>query len=204
MGDRSSVLESAGSRSRSRSRLFSSTSVTSELSVDPAFQNESFLIPDSLIENDQGPKDLSEGKQHIWQPKIETNVDFKELSKQMGYVKARTYIRKLQIKDRLKIVKKQEDDQISMREEFRLAEMIKLSNALGEPGLEQPIDKIIASASRKLPRAPGITDEEYAHAFDNDIAIRRAILSQDLSIPQVHASLSQGIKHALCAKTCIC
>ena len=30
-----------------------------------------------------------------------------------------------------------------------------------------------------------MTQEEYDMMFDNDIAVRRAILNQDLSIPQV-------------------
>lgn len=116
--------------------------------------------------------------------KLKTSVDFKEEVKKMGYVKARQLMKKLQIKDRLASIKEKEDSNVVIRRAQRLAEAIKLSDALGEPNAEQPIDKIITSTNRRVPHATSMTQEEYDIMVDNDTAVRRSILSRDLTIAQ--------------------
>ena len=85
-----------------------------------------------------------------------SNIDFNECVAKMGYVKALTFIKKHQINHRLNVIKVKEDSTVTIRRNQRLAEAIKLSNSLGEPGNESAVDKIIASSNRKLPITPGI------------------------------------------------
>ena len=117
-------------------------------------------------------------------PKITSRVNFLQLSREQGYVAARTQIKKVQISERLEKIHEKEEETVAVRAYQRLAETIRLSSTLGEPASEQPVDKIISMTDARKERPEGMTDEEFGHLQDNDTAVRRAILSKDLSIPQ--------------------
>ena len=66
-----------------------------------------------------------------------------QLSREQGYVAARTHIKKVQISERLEKIHEKEEETVAVRAYQRLAETIRLSSTLGEPASEQPVDKII-------------------------------------------------------------
>lgn len=183
----------------SRRRLYSSESAgsLSQLSVGSDFPREDSLAQPSTdeVSHAGGSRTKSLGTLQFLN---KSAVDLKVLTQQMGYVDARTHIRKVQLQERLAELKLKEDETVVVREKQRITEMIRLSNALGAPGQEQPIDKIIGATNRNFPRPVGTSDDEYAHLLDNDIAIRRAILSRDLSIPQAGLlTVPQGLGDTL-------
>ena len=157
-------------------------------------------LPEGLFDALDAKKEDSSilSNESLLKPKISSKVDFLKLSKEQGYVAARSHIKKVQIAEHIEYIKVEEDELVDNRASLRLAETIRLSSTLGEPASEQPVDKIISMTDARKERPEGVSDEEYGHLMDNDTAVRRAILSKDLSIPQagIH-SIPEGLGDTL-------
>jgi Leucine-rich repeat (LRR) protein len=113
-------------------------------------------------------------------------ADFNECVDKMGYVKARTYLKKIEVRAHLEKIKKADAEDMIFRRGDRLKEMIRLSNTTGAPSSETAQDKILAlTAKRPEKRYEGQSTEDMDREFDNDIAIKASMSTGELLIPQV-------------------
>ena len=111
------------------------------------------------------------------------DIDFKACVAEMGYVKAREHLKKIQINSHLKIIDTADSKAIVSRRNERLKEAIRLSNTLGEPDSESAIDKIMEASNRPIPAFLKSKSAEYISQYmDNDTSLRRAMITRDLTI----------------------
>lgn len=127
---------------------------------------------------------------HASAPKVHIQpgrIDFAETVKEVGFVKARQLLAQQANREQQKRVDVADAKLFAVKRESRLVEAVRLSNTLGAPSEENPIDKVIEAAARPVTRAEGQTEEEATRAFDTDVAFRRAMFAthRDLLLPQM-------------------
>ena len=128
----------------------------------------------------------AEGDEKYNVRKKEKEMDFNECIDKMGYVKARTYLKKIEVRAHLEKIKEADTEVMQKRRGDRLKEMIRLSDTTGAPSSETAQDKILSlTAKRPYARFEGQTQEDQEREFDNDIAINASMGSAELLIPQV-------------------
>lgn len=116
----------------------------------------------------------------------EKEVDFNECVATMGYVKARTYLKKIEVRAHLAKIKNADTEVMVKKREERLKEMIRISDTTGAPSSQTAQDKIIElTAKRPYSRYEGQTQEDMEREFDNDISIKASMGTGELLIPQV-------------------
>ena len=101
----------------------------------------------------------------------------------MGYLKGRQVLKQSAIAVHQNSISDVDDDILAKKQPSRLKEMIRLSNTIGAPSSEQPIDKIMerTESIHKIKVVPGIheTIEEAEKDFDVDLAMRKALLDEE-------------------------
>ena len=127
-------------------------------------------------------------------------IDFGAVTKEMGFVKARQLLRQKGVKSHQTKIDISDHKLITSKKPTRLAEAIRMSNTLGNPPLDNPIEKIIEAANRPVTAAGDQTEEEANRAFDTDVAIKRSMgnVLGELLLPQFDLdSLPAGIGDTL-------
>lgn len=115
--------------------------------------------------------------------------NFPAAIKEHGYVKARQMLKQMDVHKHQEEITKLDADLYKAKEPLRLKEAIKLSYALGEPSSESVVDKILlaSNSANETVIASGKSRDELIRDFDVDVAVRRSLIADDMSliIPQM-------------------
>ena len=111
--------------------------------------------------------------------------DFMTSVHEVGYVKARQFLKRSDVSKHLAKVKESDKKQMSSFRNDRMKELIRLSNTTGMPSSETAIDKILSKTNKRpYSRYEGQSLEDQEREFDNDIALSRCLINALLQIPQ--------------------
>ena len=86
---------------------------------------------------------LADGGEEKYAIKRDTSTNFNELVNSLGYVKARTLLKKVEMNAHLEVIKRADVEVNEKRRVDRLKEMIRLSNSTGAPSSETAIEKLL-------------------------------------------------------------
>lgn len=108
-----------------------------------------------------------------------SDIDFSELSKQYGYIKARQIVLQRTIEKHQAVIAAKDESQKTTFKKERVQESIRLSSTLGQPSAERPLDKI-RNASKKAPSEEEIVKNPQVEVqYNATLAFSRAIISED-------------------------
>jgi Leucine-rich repeat (LRR) protein len=124
--------------------------------------------------------------------KMEGELDFKNVSTEFGYLKARQKLKQAAINVQQHRIQKVDDALQVSKQPARLKEAVRLSNTLGQPSSESVQDKIMERAQMATDVKPAEgtnqTQEDADLIFFMDVAMRKAIIDDDhtLLMPEAH------------------
>jgi Leucine-rich repeat (LRR) protein len=108
--------------------------------------------------------------------------DFASLAKEVGYVKARQHLKRLAVQAHQKKIVAVDGQEMLKKAPQRLKACIELSATLGAPSLENPIDKMVEAAARKVVPKKGETQDDAEKNFAIETCMRQSLLTNELSI----------------------
>jgi Leucine-rich repeat (LRR) protein len=107
---------------------------------------------------------------------------FSALVREMGYVKARQHLRRTAVAAHQNKIASSDTKAVTKKAPLRLKASIELSATLGQPSIENPIEKMVDTAARKVAQKEGETIEQAELGIAVETSMRRSLLTLELSI----------------------
>mmetsp|Transcript_35485 Transcript_35485/g.66233 ORF Transcript_35485/g.66233 Transcript_35485/m.66233 type:complete len:1350 (-) Transcript_35485:239-4288(-) len=138
-------------------------------------------------------------------PPISDAMDFQTLVKEVGYIKARQMLKQLSTRTHQKSIQIADQNVIDSLRPQRLKSTIELSLTIGDPVIENDVDKMAEAAAAAKQGDTALSKEDKI-AQDAELAVKRSRLNQELMLAQLQtdqlpAGLGDTISIMMCHVT---
>ena len=133
---------------------------------------------------------------------INDAMDFQTLVKQVGYIKARQMLKQLSTRTHQKSIQVADQQLIDSFRPQRLKSTIELSLTIGNPIIENAVDKM-AEAAEATKNDDQVLSKEDQIAKDAELALKRSRLNQELMLAQLQTDqLPAGLGDTISIQMC--
>lgn len=112
-------------------------------------------------------------------------ADFQSLVKEVGYIKARQMLKQLSVRSHQMTIQEADQKLIDSQRAQRLKSTIALSLTIGNPVIENDVDKMAEAAAAARKNDNKILSKEEQIAVDCELALKRSRLNQELMLAQL-------------------